>query len=487
MPATTDYEYALLSKMATNRERIKYYNLGAADKTLHQQRAATLAELGWIECSTSEDLHEQRHGYYGVAYYKIDPVTQTAEMVIAHRGTCLSNIDPYGNIVADIEIAKQQEPKILREAAFRYVNKLFNHDFYASDLTQTFEINGYPITKITHTGFSLGGIIAGASAAMSNTPMHAVTFDAPGIGSLDIDRTAIADRITNIVTVPNIVNTCNQHVGKIKQLTTYAGNTDLEVDYEMEFNNLGLMEEEPAYLDYNRFADEKYLEQRRKIDQKKEWSTLAAMDAAIALETHDLNKIIAELEGKQPSAVLRSVFKWPTAKTEMIYGPKQFTSISTFGFNDGWNTLASLAAVTAQFVKGGVANILWDISQRENQNGELEGIIGVKHQRSFKIYYSQDQYFYEGLIKMARPLMKALQQLSNLKPSVTISTDAKQSMLDTKHSAAPSAAPDQKAFTFNLPASAAQQKSSPVPKQQVRTTTNAKDIKGAAAPAYRPR
>jgi len=75
-------------------------------------------------------------------------------------------------------------------------------------------------TSIHFTGFSLGAMLAEILAVKSNTP--AVTFESPGIARVleEIpDRTPDAtDLLTTVLTVPNPVNTHDEHIGRIYRI-----------------------------------------------------------------------------------------------------------------------------------------------------------------------------------------------------------------------------------------------------------------------------
>ena len=134
---------------------------------------------GWIRLKTSKELGVTGYGYFGMAFYRKNELGM--ELMIAHRGT---RFNETGNILANIEISEDERPKILDEALL-YVEMIMEMEM--------------EIVKITHTGHSLGGFIAGACAGLS-TGAYAVTFECPGIGILDIRRDMVGDRIINYVT-----------------------------------------------------------------------------------------------------------------------------------------------------------------------------------------------------------------------------------------------------------------------------------------------
>ncbi len=212
-----DYHYALCCSMASNREDRFLKSLGDK-KESHLIRELTLECFGWEPLKTSKEFNiGEEQGYFGVAYYKLSKKTKSCEFIIAHRGTCF---DEVGNILADIAIAERKKPIILEEA-IKYVTSLFEgRNFYDGSIppTKTFKVGDFKITKITYTGFSLGGFIAGACASLTQYPItKAVTFEAPGISALDgIDKDRVKNKIINYVTRPNLVNTAGLHIGEIR-------------------------------------------------------------------------------------------------------------------------------------------------------------------------------------------------------------------------------------------------------------------------------
>ncbi len=87
-------------------------------------------------------------------------------------------------------------------------------------------------TIILHTGFSLGGYLAAASLlsegnqkirkkyGIQEENVYAVTLDAPGFKNNQV-QSFYSKRITNYVTRPNLVNTCNKAIGKVIQILNY--------------------------------------------------------------------------------------------------------------------------------------------------------------------------------------------------------------------------------------------------------------------------
>jgi hypothetical protein len=76
--------------------------------------------------------------------------------------------------------------------------------------------------KIIHTGFSLGGFIAAACVIKKydTNNRYAVTFDSPGYDYLlpSKPNEKFKEHFINYVAYPNLINTCQSHIGKIIQI-----------------------------------------------------------------------------------------------------------------------------------------------------------------------------------------------------------------------------------------------------------------------------
>jgi hypothetical protein len=158
----------------------------------------------WLELEDSEKLDIKKYGYVGKCWsYERNDYDELI-LLFAHRGT---QFNKMGNILADLDIASQIKPKILQEA-LKY-EKLILDKIQESK-------------KIVHTGFSLGGYIAAECATVKtgNFKKYAVAFDSPGIefeSSLK-NYSEFEDYIESYFLVPNIVNTCHKHVGKMFEI-----------------------------------------------------------------------------------------------------------------------------------------------------------------------------------------------------------------------------------------------------------------------------
>lgn len=393
---TSDYEYTLLCSMASNREQHTLNNLGEATRNTHHTREATLAEQEWRSLPTSEEFSIQNpHGYFGVAYIKVKPGTrEIEEIVIAHRGTCFNKI---GNILADIEIAQGIPPKIL-EAATSYLNTLF---------AQYPNINP---TKITHTGFSLGGFIAGACAGLSNcSKTHAVTFDAPGIAHMKhlfSRNPGLENRIVNYVTIPNLVNTCNAQVGSVRQIHSShlqdGLKTENEVAFELNLSDLGLSSL-PELASMHTSTDLlAWLNEKEKQELKSDNTNKTMAELTRTLYSHNLGEIIntaqAHTEKMLPYC---AVFQWPTASNTLIYDSRPHTdrSLTTYDIDGILSLLLNLCAVTAQAARHVVVQRLWEHTQKVH-NGQIVGIVGICHTRCNSIYYTATDFWNASIPKI---------------------------------------------------------------------------------------
>lgn len=374
-----DYKYLLFCSMSSNRESSRFEKLSPEKKVIHANRSEELTSSDWQPLKTSEELSiEREHGYFGVAYYRNEPSSQTTEVVFAHRGTCF---DEKGNILADIAIAEKEEPEIL-QCAFQYVTKMFNGiDFYANapqNLTEEQRNITTRVNKITHTGFSLGGFIAGACSALSNSLVYtvAITFDAPGIGHLlakkTVSENVVWDKIINYVIEPNMVNTSCRHVGEVRELVFYTSlnnSASEEVEFNVTFSDMSNMLGSPFFI-----------------------------DLLTTFNRHNLDSIVhSSNNGNRFS--YKTVYKWPVAHNIMCYGarsaPLDLSGITVFRGDDLGTTIVNVGSViiqsTALFISTLVPHMVWEITKRNNADS-ITGIVGFSHKRHNRIFYSEDEY-----------------------------------------------------------------------------------------------
>jgi GTPase SAR1 family protein len=176
----------------------------------HEDR---LNEQGWIKFRDSvSDCEKNTNGYVGVAYKQLSiDKSECYRVAFAHQGP---SFNKFGNIDADLAIALSEKPKIIKDA--------LNFEKTTMELIQNSDSIDKKTFKIIHTGFSLGGFIAASCVLdkMTQKNYFAVTFDAPGCKFLlpENNHNLKSESISNYVTQPNLVNTCQEHVGKIIQL-----------------------------------------------------------------------------------------------------------------------------------------------------------------------------------------------------------------------------------------------------------------------------
>jgi GTPase SAR1 family protein len=176
----------------------------------HEDR---LIGQGWIKFREAvSDCEKNTNGYVGVAYKQLSiEKSECYRVAFAHRGT---SFNEPGNIDADLAIALSEKPKIIKDA-LNFEKKTLEYILKSHSIDEkTFEI--------IHTGFSLGGFIAAACVLdkITQKNYYGVTFDAPGCKYLlpEKIKSLNSENIVNYVTQPNLVNTCQEHVGKIIQL-----------------------------------------------------------------------------------------------------------------------------------------------------------------------------------------------------------------------------------------------------------------------------
>jgi hypothetical protein len=213
---------------------------------MKQSSLNKIERRNWVTLRTSEEYSFNNHGYFGVAFSKTESDHEL--IAIAHRGT---QFDKFGNIMADIQILHQQKPNILNEAR-AYENAIIKE-----------HPNKEKKLKVVHIGFSLGGFIAASCATQNSQRVfqkYAITLDAPGIVLNQYDKKefkACSENIVNYFLRPNVVNTCNQHVGRKFEISSnieqpsskitkidFNSSTALitqELEYTLESHNLDLI------------------------------------------------------------------------------------------------------------------------------------------------------------------------------------------------------------------------------------------------------
>lgn len=390
-------EYLLCCSMAAKRAKAVEYQLTGKELNNHEERKNHLSKNGWHSLKTSEQLDITSDGYFGVAYYKTNKTSQV-EIVIAHRGTCF---DEWGNILADIEIAQQGYPKILKTAQ-DYIYKLFSSDIFNShNFDQQLTVNKHKVTRIIFTGFSLGGFLAGACAALcSLSYAYAVTFDAPGVAYLEFpEKDKKVSRFINYVTVPNLVNTCNKYFGEIRKLESIhlLLPTESEIVFKIEnFTDLGFTEsidskkpEQPTLIDQMENSVLKLIERTKKVTAANQ----AIQQILETLQSHNLDKLIDLLN--KDALSYKYISQWPIAKNQFIYGKspsRDFGSLPFISIDTPIGFFLNMSSIVLQGVKQCYAEILWIFTKQSNDDGDVVGVIGIEHARENTFSYQGIEY-----------------------------------------------------------------------------------------------
>lgn len=197
-----------------------------ADKRPTDKEYAWLSQHVYNELNEGDVLSQNNHwkiyktmtgsrGYFGVIYLN----NKTNQIVLAHRGT-----DSFKAIIEDIAGIVNGKLSPQKEASFQLLEK-------AIELAKHPDYHGY---HLSFTGHSLGGFLAELSVfychnSFGYPTVNAVTFESPGSReSLEKLQSHLQPielnqlDIINYVAYPNLINTCNHHVG-----TLYSIGTDL--------------------------------------------------------------------------------------------------------------------------------------------------------------------------------------------------------------------------------------------------------------------
>ncbi len=156
---------------------------------------------GWELDITAAEINCSEHDYFAVAFFN----RTTRYLVIAHRG---SDFSLKGVWAADYQLVKEQLPKQF-EMAQKFLAKVKAR---------------YPGYIITHTGHSLGAGLAELSAYHDDSV--AITADSPGIKPIlmllrrdqSTEELELGAHIITYVSLPNIVNTLNEHIGEVRAI-----------------------------------------------------------------------------------------------------------------------------------------------------------------------------------------------------------------------------------------------------------------------------
>jgi len=269
-----------------------------------------------------------------------------------------------------LAIAEGLQPVILKDAVFRYVSEV---------VCEGVCCNGevYDVKKIIHTGFSLGGFIAGACAGLSGYGVitEAVTFDAPGIGNLKVNEKIVEKLIRNYVTVPNLINTCNAHIGEVRQLII------------PRYESLSQKE----HIEYSLFISDLENNGNPKTPNISNLGVINEINSTI--RTHNLSDIRRFMESNS-NWKYRTIYRWPIAKNVIVYGeePKIPKTMKHYGTSNGWEVLLSTIAIGVQLSKYFGSSVIWNLTRYVNESKKTVGVIGMHHKRSNRIYYTKQDY-----------------------------------------------------------------------------------------------
>jgi ankyrin repeat protein len=341
------YSYACLCYMSSFHHPEDRTDLkNTPEEKIFQTAEAHIAAQGWkryldcLEMSVDTPLLQKAiedHHYYGIIYYR--EVGNEIEWVIAHRGTDLSSVP---NLVADGQIMGREMPALFTEATLPFLQK------FLALLTSPNRSSIYnkPAKSITHVGFSLGGFLAAAAAVKTPSPItFAKTFDAPGADFL-VNHHAeriISPRIVNYVALPNLVNSCNHHIGLIFQISCVPVVDGQDSQHAVVF-------EVPSKKLIGHFLE--------------------------TLNRHDLGEMI-RVNQKRQAFYLRAVKAWPRADIELIFGP--------FPKRDDYRI--GLINAVGRLLETVLSMKVWKSMQRRAANGQMVGLIEVKHSCDYTVHY----------------------------------------------------------------------------------------------------
>ena len=221
-----------------------------------------------------------------------------------------------------------------------------------------------------HTGFSLGGFIAGALGLLGEwgATVNAVTFDAPGTSKF-ARRANKENRkmyLLNYVTQPNLVNTANKHMGEVRQVNGKFGVAgQAGTEFHIDISDLGIVSMNP---------------------QKVEDVNSAMSALSHTFKSHDLKGIIASAENNNEILPYKKVQKWPTANIVFDYAKKPGRKLPSAETN---NPFIFFSAEVSRNVQADAAKLIWENTIRQGQNW-LEGIVSATYACNYKITYTPE-------------------------------------------------------------------------------------------------
>ena len=244
---------------------------------------------GWdILCTSKSPDYKKdydKEDYFGIVFRH----KSTGQIVAAHKGTEVK----WGDILADTHLFLQRIPKQY-EIAKSFIAQV--------EKDYLLDIKGkpqYSSNTILHTGHSLGAGLAELLASIHN--QSAVTFDSPGVKEILENKFGKESYNTNNIigylTRPNIVNTCNHHIG-----------------YRLKLNLLGL-EDQPS-IATDAMGVGGYLAGLFGFKQTKQYlyNTRNITEIVLKqLQSHSLDNIIQIFESETGSCITTpsTIVKWP--------------------------------------------------------------------------------------------------------------------------------------------------------------------------------
>ncbi|MFH1334065.1 MAG: hypothetical protein ABIH77_02005 [Pseudomonadota bacterium] len=277
---TTHYEYAVMAQQAYKRK-------GGTPPS-------NWSAVHYTDLEIDDDVKKSlSRRQISIVFYRCDDPYESKQLVIAIRGTVLSNVK---NLMDDLQILFKKDLSVTA----RRVKNLIAEG-----------LKNYPGYSFSFTGHSLGAFLAECMACQYR--VKAVTFESPG--SLGFQATNVQgyNTTTNIVAYlsgPNAINTTNRHIGSLYRVYVeepFFTFTSL-TNYLTGFGN--------GILNVVGMAAEGYVTHT--------WNQ------------HSMNNIVAQFDSKTGYAIKQSdVTSWPTKEsfhTAFIVATSPFAK--AFNFSD---------------------------------------------------------------------------------------------------------------------------------------------------------
>ncbi|MGI9215161.1 MAG: lipase family protein, partial [Gammaproteobacteria bacterium] len=191
-----DYVYALMSKQVYEGSKL--------------QKGDTLSSDDYTKWKIEEVVYDINSEYFGAIYVN----RQDNWIVVAHRGT-----NTLKACMADLEGIYLNKFTRQKQVVYELVDR-------AIKLAKDKEFN------LSFTGHSLGAFLAELSVFYCYSKfefpyVHAVTFESPGSeeslkaleSHMEAERVTFSELdVVGYVSYPNIINTCNHHIGSLYQV-----------------------------------------------------------------------------------------------------------------------------------------------------------------------------------------------------------------------------------------------------------------------------